>query len=235
MGPAGSEVRRSDHRGGTQGSKRPETSSVHHPLFARLFALVAGADLEHGGADRRREMLAGLAGRAVEVGAGHGLNFPFYPRSVSEVVAIEPEPYLRRKAEASTRDAPVPVTVVDGLAHPIDFEDGSFDAGVTSLVLCTVPDHERALAELFRVIRPGGMLHYYEHVRARSARLARVQDALDKTIWPHVAGGCHTGRDTVGAIRRAGFKPERHRELFESMFLFDRPLATIVIGAARRP
>ena len=207
---------------------------VHHPVAARLFVLLAGADLERRGADHRREMLAGLAGR-VEVGAGHGLNFPFYPASVAEVVAMEPEPYLRRKAEAGARVAPVPVTVLDGVADPLDFEDGAFDAAVTSLVLCTVPDQERALAELFSVVRPGGMLHYYEHVRARSARLARVQDLLDNTVWPRVAGGCHTGRDTAGAIRRAGFKPERHRELFESAFVLDRPLATIVIGAARRP
>lgn len=88
----------------------------------------------------RDELLAGLTGRVVEVGAGNGINFAHYPDSVSEVVALEPEAYLREKAERAVRDAPVPVTVRAGVAAPLPLEDASFDGAVTSLVLCTVPD-----------------------------------------------------------------------------------------------
>src|SRR6476620_2155797 len=109
-----------------------------------------------GGADNRRELLAGLTGRVVELGAGVGSNFEHYPEGVSEVVAYEPEPFLRAEAEKAAAAAPVPVRVVYGEADRLPGADGEFDAGIASLVLCSVPDQRTALAELHRVIRPGG-------------------------------------------------------------------------------
>ena len=111
-----------------------------------------------------RRDAAGLTGRVVEVGAGNGLNFGHYPATVTEVVAVEPEPYLRERAEEAARAAPVDVTVVVGLADALPAEDGAFDAAVASLVLCSVPDQAGALAELRRVVRPDGELRFYEHV-----------------------------------------------------------------------
>jgi SAM-dependent methyltransferase len=156
---------------------------------------------------RRDELLAGLVGQVIEIGAGNGINFAHYPPNVTEVVAIEPEPYLREKAEEAGSAAPVRVIVRDASADALPFEDGSFDAGVASLVLCTVPDPAAALSELRRVLRPGGELRFMEHVRGESARKAAVQNSLDRSgIWPFMGGGCHLGRDSVAAIRAAGFE-----------------------------
>ncbi len=131
-----------------------DDEKVHHPIFARLFTCLRPQGERKGKADHRRAMLHGLSGRVVEVGAGNGLNFGNYPGTVDEVVAVEPEAYLREQATRAAAGAPVPVRVVDGLAHRLPREEGSVDAGVASLVVCSVPDQAAALAELRRVIRP---------------------------------------------------------------------------------
>jgi ubiquinone/menaquinone biosynthesis C-methylase UbiE len=177
---------------------------VHHPVFARVYARVGHLmDAEVG--DHRRRLLAGLTGRVLEVGAGNGLNFPYYPATVTEVLAIEPEPYLRHLALAAARQAPVPIRVVDSTAEALPAPDGAFDAVVASLVLCTVTDLHRALAETRRVLRPGGRLRFYEHVRATDPRLARWQDRLARP-WGWLVGGCHPNRDTVADITAAGLR-----------------------------
>jgi ubiquinone/menaquinone biosynthesis C-methylase UbiE len=185
-------------------STRTHPRPVRHPVFARCYARVGHLmDAEIG--DHRRRLLAGLAGRVLEVGAGNGLNFPHYPATVSEVVAVEPEPYLRRLALAAASRAPVPIRVVDGTAEALPAPDAGFDAVVASLVLCTVADPDRALAEARRVLRPGGRLRFYEHVRAEDPRLARWQDRLERP-WGWLVGGCHPNRDTVAAITAAGLR-----------------------------
>ncbi|MBI4470031.1 MAG: class I SAM-dependent methyltransferase [Acidobacteria bacterium] len=208
---------------------------AHHPIFARLFARMSLAALAKGQADHRRELLTGLAGRVIEVGAGNGLNFAFYPISVTEVVAVEPEPYLRSLALDAARAAPVPVVVTDGLAEELPARDSYFDAGVASLVLCSVRCPADALSELLRVIRPGGELRFYEHVRADSARLATLQRMVDGLFWPRIAGGCHTSRDTRANLQNAGFKVEIHRGFpFRPCFLL-APVSPHILGVARRP
>jgi ubiquinone/menaquinone biosynthesis C-methylase UbiE len=209
-------------------------TSVHHPIFARLYGRMADAFEAKGNAEHRDELLAGLTGRVIEVGAGTGLNFGHYPVSVTEVVAVEPEPYLRAKAEEATAAAPVPVTVVDGVAGRLPVDDASFDAGVASLVLCTVPDPAVALAELRRVIRPGGELRFYEHVRADDPRLARWQNRLD-VVWPRVGGGCHANRTTVASIEAAGFTIEHVRRFRFRPSALTALTSPHAIGVARRP
>jgi SAM-dependent methyltransferase len=178
--------------------------AVYHPVFARVYARVGHLmDAEIG--DHRRRLLAGLTGRILEIGAGNGLNFPHYPVTVTEVLAIEPEPYLRRLALAAARQAPIPIRVVDGTAEALPTPDGAVDTVVASLVLCTVADPDRALAEVGRVLRPGGRLRFYEHVRAEDPRLARWQDRLERP-WGWLVGGCHPNRDTVAAITAAGLR-----------------------------
>ncbi len=168
--------------------------------------------MEQEAGEHRDELLAGLYGRVVEIGAGNGMNFSHYPSTVGEVVALEPETYLRDKAQAAARAAPVPVSIRDGRAVPLPFEDASFDAAVASLVLCTVPDPMGALQELRRVVKPGGELRFMEHVRGDGRPKAAVQQWLDCTgIWPLLGGGCHCARDTTSAIERAGFTIERKR------------------------
>jgi|ERR1035437_3853302 ubiquinone/menaquinone biosynthesis C-methylase UbiE len=204
-----------------------------HPVFARIYARVAEMSERRGGAEHRRRLLTGLQGRVVEVGAGSGANFPHYPTSVSEVIAVEPERYLRERAEHTASQAPVSVSVAYGRADRLPGEAESFDAGVVALVLCTVPDQRSALAELYRVIRPGGELRFYEHVLAHSRWEARLQRFSDATFWPRLAGGCHLARDTTAAIERAGFQIET----FERFRYSPAPLLPSdphVLGVARR-
>jgi SAM-dependent methyltransferase len=184
---------------------RTQPRPVRHPIFARCYARVGHLmDAEIG--DHRRRLLVGLTGRVLEVGAGNGLNFPHYPATVTDVLAIEPEPYLRRLALAAASQAPVPSRVVAGIAVALPLHDGAVDVVVASLVLCTVTDPDLALAETRRVLRPGGRLRFYEHVRATDPRLARWQDRLERP-WGWLVGGCHPNRDTVAAITAAGLRP----------------------------
>jgi ubiquinone/menaquinone biosynthesis C-methylase UbiE len=186
---------------------------VRHPLFARFFDRFSGL-MEKEIGRWRDELLADLRGRVIEVGAGNGINFRHYPASVQEVVAVEPEPYLRAKAEHAAQTAPVRVSVLPGLADALEFEDDSFDGAVASLVLCSVPDQAKAIAELRRVLKPDGELRFLEHVRSDRSGKARLQLALDRTrLWPTVAGGCRCSRDTVNAIRAAGFRVAQERNI----------------------
>jgi ubiquinone/menaquinone biosynthesis C-methylase UbiE len=210
---------------------RSQQRPVRHPVFARCYARV-GHLMEAEVADHRSKLLAGLTGRVIEVGAGNGLNFPHYPVTVTEVLAVEPEPYLRRLALAAARQAPVPIRVVDGAAEALPADDTAVDTVVASLVLCTVAELDRALAEARRVLRPGGTLRFYEHVRAEDPRLARWQDRLQRP-WGWLAGGCHPNRDTVAAITAAGLQVvQLERFDLQAMPPLARPH---VLGVAGRP
>ena len=161
-------------------------------------------------AEHRRALLSGLSGRVVEIGAGNGMNFRHYPATVDEVVALEPEPYLRARAVRSAAEAAIKVTVLDGAADALPLEDASFDGAVACLVLCTVPEQERALSELRRLLSPGADLRFLEHVRSDHPLKARIQMGADGSrVWPRLAGGCHCARDSAGAIAAAGFDIER--------------------------
>jgi ubiquinone/menaquinone biosynthesis C-methylase UbiE len=206
---------------------------ARHPVFARICTKVAQISERRGGAEHRRQLLAGLGGRVIEVGAGSGANFRYYPSSVREVIAVEPERYLREQARRAAIHAPVPISVVDGEADRLPGEAQSFDAGVVSLVLCTVPDQQSALAELYRVIRPGGELRFYEHVLATSRWEARFQRFADATFWPRVAGGCHLARDTTSGIEHAGFVIQAYERFPFSPAAF-LPPDPHILGAARR-
>lgn len=182
-----------------------------HPLFARFYAWMSpGAESKLHIAEHRDELLQGLSGRALEIGCGNGLNFGHYPEAVSEVVAIEPEPYLRAKAAENAARARVTIDLRAGEAAPLPFPDASFDAAVVSLVLCTVPDPAEALRELHRVVRPGGELRIYEHVLSTEGSRARWQRRI-APVWKVFGGGCHPDRDTEAVIRGAGFQPTVRR------------------------
>lgn len=209
------------------------TDQVRNPLFARLYTRT----MRHEKVEQvgyRREMLEGLQGRVIELGAGTGANFCHYPATVTKVVAIEPEPYLRDQAEAVARQAPVEIEVADAVAGALPFEAESFDAAVVCLVLCSVPDQASALADLHRVLRPGGELRFYEHLHADRQPLRAVLEFADRsTIWPRIAGGCHATRQTDKAIEPAGFTITRCRR-----FSFSPgppfPALPHVLGVARR-
>jgi ubiquinone/menaquinone biosynthesis C-methylase UbiE len=212
------------------------TSSVaSRPVFARLLARAAQLEERRGGAEHRRRLLAGLHGRVIELGAGSGVSFAHYPSTVTELVAVEPEAHLRAMAHDAAHGAPIPVRVVDGVADRLPAGDGEMDAGVVTAVLCSVEDPAGALRELIRVIRPGGELRFFEHVAARSPRLALLQRALDATLWPRMMGGCHTTRDTEAAILDAGFQIEERERFSFRAHVIGTPVAPRILGRARRP
>ena len=211
-----------------------DASFKPHPFFARMYMRVGPKAEERGQGEYRAEMLAGLSGRVLELGPGNGLNFEHYPATVTEVVAVEPEPTLRAAAQETAAKARVPVKVVDGVADRLPAGDGEFDAAIASLVLCSVPDQASALAELKRVLRPGGELRFYEHVKPAKQPGAALAAFADRTFWPHIAGGCHASRNTGEAIEAAGFEIEQCRRIG---FSPGPPVPPIphILGRARRP
>lgn len=212
------------------------SDTVHHPVFARFYARFSlAADEQAGIAVRREELLAGLAGRVIEIGAGNGLNFARYPAGVSEVVAIEPERSLRALALEAAHRVEVPVDVVPGVAESLPVKSEAFDAAVLSLVLCSVRDVPRTLAEVRRVLRPGGELRFFEHGRADTPGMARAQRLLDATVWPSLFGGCHTARDAVAAVTDAGFQLGSHTRFRVPERGLAMPTSFCVLGVARRP
>lgn len=206
-----------------------------HPIFARFYdRLLAGS--EKGGlAEMRESLLAGASGRTLEIGAGTGLNLSHYNGAVTELVLAEPDPHmadrLRERVAAEPPAAPA-VEVISAPAEELPFDDGDFDTVVSTLVLCTVEDPERALAEARRVLAPGGRLLFLEHVRAESPRLAWWQDRLERP-WKRIGAGCHTNRPTGETLASAGLWIEHlERVRFPKSPHFLRPM---IRGTATRP
>jgi SAM-dependent methyltransferase len=218
------------------GSGKVSRDPVHHPLFARYYARVSTtAESRWGMAGVRERLLAGLSGRVLEVGAGNGLNFSHYPRAVSEVVAIEPERRLRQLAVEAALRAEVPVDVAPGAAEALPVKSEAFDAVVISLVLCSVRDVPRALGEVRRVLRPGGVVRFFEHGRGGGPAMRLTQRVLDRTVWPPLAGGCHLARDPVAALRDAGFELGPYRRVLMPEKGPALPTSFCVLGTAWRP
>jgi SAM-dependent methyltransferase len=176
-----------------------------------------GKQAEEEMAPHRRSVLEHARGRVLEIGAGVGFNLRHYPAGVEEVVVTEPGPGLLRRAERRAGDTDRPVRFAEAKAEKLPFEDDSFDTVVSTLVLCSVRDQDEALAEIRRVLKPGGRLLFIEHVRSDDPKRARWQDRLDRP-WGVVAMGCHANRATLGRIEAAGFDVEelRHGELPKS-------------------
>lgn len=183
-------------------------------LWGRIFA--AGYDTFQARMERsffgdvRREMLAGASGAVVEIGAGTGANLEHYPRTIERLVCTEPEEPMAKRLRAKAARSGLPVEVVTAPAEGLPFEDDSFDTAVAALVLCTVADPARALAELARVLRPGGRLIFMEHVRADDPGLARWQDRLHP-FWVRFGHGCHCNRPTEATIAASPLRIDRVR------------------------
>jgi SAM-dependent methyltransferase len=174
---------------------------------------------------RRRELLAGARGRTLEIGAGTGLNLSRYPDDLPELILAEPEAAMRTRLERRLRRSGRRAHVVDASAERLPFADASLDTVVSTLVLCTVGDPDRALAEIARVLRPDGQLLVIEHVRSESPRLGRWQDRLAGP-WQRVAAGCRCNRATAELIAAAGFELEAARASWSAMPPIVRPLVS---------
>ncbi|MGW2567933.1 class I SAM-dependent methyltransferase [Streptomyces sp. NPDC001537] len=218
------------------GAAKPARDPVHHPLFARYYARISvTAETRLGMGGVRDRLLSGLSGRVIEIGAGNGLNFAHYPRTVSEVVAIEPERRLRQLALDAALRCEVPVDVAPGAAEALPVKSEAFDAVVISLVLCSVRDVPRALGEIRRVLRPGGVVRFFEHGRGGGPAMTFTQRALDRTLWPPLNGGCHLARDPVAALREAGFELGPYRRMLMPEKGPRLPTSYCVLGTAWRP
>jgi ubiquinone/menaquinone biosynthesis C-methylase UbiE len=151
---------------------------------------------------RRRRLLGPLEGEVIELGAGTGASVPHYQRA-RRVVAVEPDPGMARRLRARLGEAKVPIETVGASVESLPYPDESFDAAVVTFVLCSVDDPDRALAEIHRVLRPGGSLVFMEHVRGEG-RTGRWQRRLTP-LHRKLAGNCHLDRETLASIERAGF------------------------------
>lgn len=188
----------------------------------------------HGLAVLRAELVGGLRGEVVEIGCGNGRNFAHYPSAVTAVHAVEPEPHLRALAARAAPSAAVPVEVTAGRGEALPLADQAVDAAVLCLVLCAMPAPDRTLAEITRVLRPGGRLVFLEHTLAAGRVLRVAQRVADATVWPLLYGGCRTARDPLGSIRTAGFRVEQHRYLHYPQRP-TVPASPHVVGRASRP
>jgi len=206
---------------------------MRRPVFSRVYAWLSERMEAEGMAALRTQLLSGLTGEVVEIGAGNGMNFRHYPASVSAVSAVEPEPHLRALAERAAGSAPVPVRVLAGVAQRLPLPDAGVDAAVVCLVLCSVVDRPAALAEIARVLRPGGELRFLEHCVAGAAGLRRVQRVVDATVWPRLAGGCRTSTDPLTLIAEAGFTITACRHLRFPDLRVSLPTTPHVLGAAQ--
>lgn len=179
-------------------------------LWGRVFAAMYDrimADTEAAGlAERRRALLTGAQGRVIELGAGTGVNLQHYPATgIEELVLVEPEAPMAKRLERRASESTLSARVIRAPAEELPLPDASFDTAVCTLVLCTVRDPARALAELRRVLRPGGRLLFLEHVRSEDPRIARWQDRLHP-LWVRFGHGCHCNRPTLDALSGAGFE-----------------------------
>ena len=159
---------------------------------------------------RQREKLVPLAsGRVLEVGMGSGLNLPFYDaRRVTKVWGLEPSPEMSKMASAAVEAVAFDVEFVSAGGEQIPLDSESFDTVLMTFTLCTIPDAERALMEIARVLKRGGQLLFCEHGAAPDAGVRRWQNRIDP-LWRRLAGGCHLNRDIPGLIRRGGFEITR--------------------------
>ena len=179
----------------------------------------------------RADVAGGLAGTVVEVGFGSGLNVPHYPPAVRLVYAVEPSLVARRIAAGRVAASDVPVEHVGLRGEEIPLEDASCDGALSTFTLCTIPHVERALAEILRVLRPGGQLHFLEHGLAPDPRVATWQRRLEP-LQKRLADGCHLTRDPAALVGAAGFDLRHVQSRYGTG---PKPWAWITTGVARKP
>jgi SAM-dependent methyltransferase len=178
----------------------------------------------------RKDLLRGARGRTVEIGAGTGLNLPYYPTEVNELILVEPDGAMRPRLEKRSRRSGRAVRVVDGRGEELPFDDGSVDTVVSTFVLCTVDAPDVTLREIARVLRPDGQLLFIEHVRSESATLAAWQDRL-AGAWRRFARGCRCNRAIAELIPACGLALDQVRgATWHAVPPIVRPLST---GRAR--
>jgi ubiquinone/menaquinone biosynthesis C-methylase UbiE len=200
------------------------------PLFARGYDWLVKSGEDAGLRDERRDLLARARGRTLEIGAGTGINVELYPDAVTELVLTEPDPHMRMQLEKKLTALGRRAEVIDAGGEHLPLPDASVDTVAATLVFCTIPEPEAALAEIARVLKPDGRFLFLEHVRASDPKSARWQDRVERP-WGWFGRGCHPNRDTLAAITGSALEVSEveHGE-FPKAPPIVRPL---IIGEAR--
>jgi ubiquinone/menaquinone biosynthesis C-methylase UbiE len=204
--------------------------SLGDRIGAAVYDPILGLGERRGMGRRRARLLAGATGRVVEIGTGTGLNLPHYGNGIDELILTEPDEAMARRADSKLRGSGRSGDVLRAGAEALPLEDDSVDTVVSTLVLCTVPDPEAALAEAARVLRPGGRLLFCEHVRSESEGLARWQDRLYGP-WKAFADGCRCNQRTLEMIEGVLTVDRVERETWKGMPPLVHPL---VAGEAEK-
>ena len=196
-----------------------------HRWFAALYDRMTGS-AERGPLGRaRRDKLGALSGDVLEIGAGTGANFPHYGPAV-RVVALEPDPHMLKRARVRlVESGRTNIEIHPAPAETLPVGDASFDAVVSTLVLCTVVDVAASLAEIRRVLRPGGQIVFIEHVRGEGA-LGTMQDVV-RPVWSYFGAGCQINRRTEDALVTAGFVVDVEERTKAA------PWLPVIIGSAK--
>jgi ubiquinone/menaquinone biosynthesis C-methylase UbiE len=172
-------------------------------LFAYLMA-TGGADYEQAMAERKQALFADLQGELLEIGPGSGVNLRYVPAQ-SHWRGVEPNRHMHPYLEAEAKRLGLKVEILTGNAEQLDFPDNSLDGVISTLVLCSVPNLATTLAEIRRVLKPGGKFYFVEHVAAPTGTLLRqVQDGI-RPLWQILGAGCQSNRETGTALEAAGF------------------------------
>ena len=204
-------------------------TSLYDRIFARIYDPFLWLGEQRGLAERRRGLLAAAHGRVLEIGAGTGLNVSHYPPGIDELVLTEPVASMARRLERRAAGREGQTRVVVAPAERLPFPDDAFDTVVSTLVLCTVPEPDRALAEIRRALKPGGSLLFIEHLRSDVPRWGRWQDRLARP-WAAFASGCRCNRNTLDLLEASGMRLAGvERRKWSGMPRVVRPLA---IGSA---
>lgn len=156
----------------------------------------------------RERVVSAAHGRVLEIGIGSGLNMPLYPAAIGHVIGVDPSPALLRLAVQASRRSATEAELIEGTAEDLPLENASVDCAIASWTLCSVSDPHRALAEIRRVLRPGGFLAFVEHGLAPEPRIRRWQRWLTP-VWCRCAGNCHLDRPTAALIEESGFRMDR--------------------------
>ena len=196
-----------------------------HRRFARTWAWITAHEGKRE-REARRRVLAGLSGRVLEIGFGVGTNWQYLPEG-ADYAGVEPDPHMFRIAEERAPAAGRQLDLRRARAESLPFPDASFDAVFSTLTFCTVEDVPAALAEIQRVLKPGGEFRFWEHVRPRGPLLGMLSDAA-APLWRRLGGGCNLNRRTAVAFRRSGFEFREFRRV-------TRPPLPMIFGAATRP
>ena len=200
--------------------------------FAATYDRAVKSIEDAGLRETRQQVLAEAGGRTIDIGAGTGVNIGLFGDRVEELVLAEPDPHMTARLRRRLADSGTVAEIVEAPAERLPFDDASFDTAVFTLVLCTVPDPDAALAEAARILKPGGRMLFIEHVRSDDPRGARWQDRLERP-WGLFARGCHPNRDTAALIEAS---PLELAEVESGRLPKALPIVRPMIrGAALRP